>query len=86
MGPPLLRASATTTQAQFGKTAEEVKKLKTQPTDPEMLAVYSHYKQVTVGDVNAERPGILDFKGMSREDAMREKCRYGSAKIWCHFL
>uniref|UniRef100_A0A670IJ30 Acyl-CoA-binding protein n=1 Tax=Podarcis muralis TaxID=64176 RepID=A0A670IJ30_PODMU len=62
--------------AQFGKTAEEVKKLKTQPTDPEMLAVYSHYKQVTVGDVNAERPGILDFKGMSREDAMREKCRF----------
>ncbi|XP_063144799.1 acyl-CoA-binding protein [Candoia aspera] len=71
------------TQAEFDKAAEEVKKLKTQPTDQEMLDVYSYFKQVTVGDVNTERPGMLDFKGkakwdawsalkgMSKEDAMK---------------
>nr|XP_060631467.1 acyl-CoA-binding protein [Anolis sagrei ordinatus] len=70
-------------QAEFDKAAEEVKKLKTQPIDEEMLFIYSHYKQATVGDVNTERPGMLDFKGkakwdawnklkgMSKEDAMK---------------
>ena len=71
------------TQAEFEKAAEEVKNLKSKPTDPEMLTIYSHYKQATVGDVNTERPGMLDFKGkakwdewnklkgMSKEDAMK---------------
>ncbi|OWK60434.1 Acyl-CoA-binding protein [Lonchura striata] len=49
-------------EAAFQKAAEEVKQLKSQPTDQEMLQVYSHYKQATVGDVNT---------GMSKEDAMK---------------
>uniref|UniRef100_A0A8C3DGW8 Acyl-CoA-binding protein n=28 Tax=Passeriformes TaxID=9126 RepID=A0A8C3DGW8_CORMO len=69
--------------AAFQKAAEEVKQLKSQPADQEMLDIYSHYKQATVGDVNTERPGMLDFKGkakwdawsalkgMSKEDAMK---------------
>ncbi|XP_054032614.1 acyl-CoA-binding protein isoform X1 [Dryobates pubescens] len=39
-------------EAAFQKAAEEVKQLKSQPTDQEMLDIYSHYKQATVGDVN----------------------------------
>lgn len=39
-------------QAEFDKAAEEVKKLKSQPTDQEMLDIYSHFKQATVGDTN----------------------------------
>ncbi|KAJ7403301.1 Acyl-CoA-binding protein [Pitangus sulphuratus] len=70
-------------EAAFQKAAEEVKQLKSQPADQEMLDIYSHYKQATVGDVNTERPGMLDFKGkakwdawsalkgMSKEDAMK---------------
>ncbi|XP_054828656.1 acyl-CoA-binding protein [Eublepharis macularius] len=57
------------TQAEFDKAAEEVKKLKAQPTDQEMLDIYSHFKQATVGDVNTERPGMLDFKGKAKWDA-----------------
>ncbi|KAI1237341.1 hypothetical protein IHE44_0014606 [Lamprotornis superbus] len=47
------------TEAAFQKAAEEVKQLKSQPTDQEMLEIYSHYKQATVGDVNTGgyRPG-----------------------------
>uniref|UniRef100_A0A8C8SQQ9 Acyl-CoA-binding protein n=1 Tax=Pelusios castaneus TaxID=367368 RepID=A0A8C8SQQ9_9SAUR len=70
-------------QAEFDKAAEEVKQLKSQPTDEEMLYIYSHFKQATVGDINTERPGFLDFKGkakwdswnalkgMAKEDAMK---------------
>ncbi|XP_044294342.1 acyl-CoA-binding protein [Varanus komodoensis] len=57
------------TQAEFEKAAEEVKKLKSQPTDDEMLDIYSHYKQATVGDVNTERPGMFDLKGKAKWDA-----------------
>ncbi|XP_043381627.1 acyl-CoA-binding protein isoform X2 [Chelonia mydas] len=39
-------------QAEFDKAAEEVKQLKSQPTDEEMLYIYSHFKQATVGDIN----------------------------------
>ncbi|KAG8509579.1 Acyl-CoA-binding protein [Galemys pyrenaicus] len=55
--------------AEFDKAAEEVKNLKTKPTDEEMLFIYSHYKQATVGDVNTERPGMMDFKGKAKWDA-----------------
>ncbi|XP_044522569.1 acyl-CoA-binding protein [Gracilinanus agilis] len=56
-------------QAEFEKAAEEVKVLKAKPNDDEMLFIYSHYKQATVGDVNTDRPGITDFKGKAKWDA-----------------
>ncbi|XP_037349033.1 acyl-CoA-binding protein-like [Talpa occidentalis] len=55
-------------QAEFDKAAEEVKNLKTKPTDGEMLFIFSQYKQATVGKVNTERPGMMDFKGKARWD------------------
>ncbi|KAJ7317093.1 hypothetical protein JRQ81_003255, partial [Phrynocephalus forsythii] len=61
-------ATAIMTQAEFEKVVEEVKNLKSKPTDPEMLTIYHHYKQATVGDVNTERPGMLDFKGKTKWD------------------
>lgn len=39
-------------QAEFEKIAEDVKKVKTRPTDQELLDLYGLYKQATVGDVN----------------------------------
>uniref|UniRef100_A0A4X2LHP8 Acyl-CoA-binding protein n=1 Tax=Vombatus ursinus TaxID=29139 RepID=A0A4X2LHP8_VOMUR len=46
-------------QAEFDQAAEEVKNLKSRPDDQEMLFIYSHYKQVTVGDENTDHPMIL---------------------------
>ncbi|XP_044130401.1 acyl-CoA-binding protein [Bufo gargarizans] len=60
-------------QADFDKAAEEVKQLKTSPTDQEMLEVYALFKQATVGDVNTARPGMLDFKGKAKWDAWSGK-------------
>ncbi|CAE6413005.1 hypothetical protein ACGC1H_002936 [Rhizoctonia solani] len=54
------------------------------PTQDQQLAFYKYYKQGTNGDVNTERPGMLDFtgkakwdawnsvKGVSKEDAQNE--------------
>merc|ERR1712004_936749 len=53
----------------FTKAAEDVKKLKTQPANDELLILYGLFKQATVGDVNTDRPGMLDFKGKAKWDA-----------------
>uniref|UniRef100_A0A8I5YJH0 Acyl-CoA-binding protein n=1 Tax=Pongo abelii TaxID=9601 RepID=A0A8I5YJH0_PONAB len=65
-------AVAGSLDAEFEKAAEEVRHLKTKPADDEMLFIYSHYKQATVGDINTERPGMLDFTGKAKWDAWNE--------------
>ncbi|XP_005153005.1 acyl-CoA-binding domain-containing protein 7 [Melopsittacus undulatus] len=72
-----------TLEADFNTAAEDVKKLKTRPTDEELKELYGLYKQATVGDINIECPGMLDLKakakweawnlkkGLSKEDAMK---------------
>lgn len=39
-------------QEEFKKVADQVKNMKTKPTDDEILILYSLYKQAMVGDVN----------------------------------
>lgn len=53
----------------FNKAAEEVKKLKTTPSDADMLELYSLFKQGTVGDCNTDKPGMFDFKGKAKWEA-----------------
>ncbi|XP_051812273.1 acyl-CoA-binding protein homolog isoform X3 [Acanthochromis polyacanthus] len=58
-----------TLQADFEKAAEDVKKVKTRPTNEELLELYGLYKQATVGDINTDRPGLTDPKGKAKWDA-----------------
>lgn len=44
-------------------------KLKSKPSDAELLELYKYYKQAEVGDVNTDRPGLLDLKGKAKWDA-----------------
>ncbi|XP_042879858.1 acyl-CoA-binding protein-like [Penaeus japonicus] len=60
-------------EEKFNKAAEQVKNLKQQPTDDELKEIYSLFKQATVGDINTERPGMLDFKGKAKWDAWSSK-------------
>ncbi|XP_074538688.1 acyl-CoA-binding domain-containing protein 7 [Halichoeres trimaculatus] len=60
-------------QAEFEKMAEDVKKVKTRPTDQELLDLYGLYKQANVGDVDTERPGMLDLKGKAKWDAWNSR-------------
>ena len=57
----------------FKKASEDVTKLKTRPSDADMLEIYALFKQGTVGDVNTDRPGMLDFKGKAKWDAWSGK-------------
>ncbi|KAM9307777.1 acyl-CoA-binding domain-containing protein 7 [Gastrophryne carolinensis] len=60
-------------QADFDKAAEDVKKLKTKPTDDELKELYGLYKQSIVGDINIECPGMLDVKGKAKWEAWNLK-------------
>ncbi|XP_028319088.1 acyl-CoA-binding protein-like [Gouania willdenowi] len=52
----------------FEKAVEEVKILKKKPNTAELGHLYGLYKQTTAGDVNIERPGLLDFTGRAKWD------------------
>ncbi|XP_045491076.1 acyl-CoA-binding protein-like [Colias croceus] len=70
--------------AQFNSVAESVRNWKTKPSDNENLALYSLYKQATIGDVNIASPSVTDVvssakfkawtgrKGMSQDDAKKQ--------------
>ncbi|HEX2731527.1 MAG TPA: acyl-CoA-binding protein [Polyangiaceae bacterium] len=57
------------TEAEFIAAQDRVKKLAKTPGPEDLLALYSLFKQATVGDVQGERPGMLDFKGRAKYDA-----------------
>ena len=67
----------------FKEAADKVKEVSSVSND-DMLFLYGHFKQATVGDCNIERPGGLfnqkekmkwdawnERKGMSKDDAMK---------------
>ncbi|PZC81571.1 putative acyl-CoA-binding protein [Helicoverpa armigera] len=67
---------------QFSKVATSVRNWKTTPSNDENLALYSLYKQATIGDVNiAEPSGMVENakfkawsgrKGISQDDAKKQ--------------
>ncbi|XP_057662043.1 acyl-CoA-binding protein-like [Diorhabda carinulata] len=57
----------------FQKAAEDVKKLKSKPSDQDLLEIYGYFKQANEGDVNTSRPGMLDLKGKAKWDSWNSK-------------
>ena len=53
----------------FEAAQQRVKSLRRTPEPGELLELYSLYKQASVGDVQGDRPGMLDFKGRAKYDA-----------------
>lgn len=83
-GPPEPEVPGTVSlESTFEAAAVTSKMLKKAPDNDTLLALYSLYKQASVGDVSGERPGALDMinrakfdawtsrKGLGREDAMK---------------
>ncbi|EEG07395.1 acyl-CoA-binding protein [Pseudogulbenkiania ferrooxidans] len=70
-------------QTLFVQAQADVKTLAERPDNQTLLQLYSLFKQATEGDVQGERPGMMDFinrakydawdkiKGMSAEQAMQ---------------
>ena len=54
---------------EFTKASQDVKNLNSKPSNDVLLKLYSLYKQVTEGDVQGSRPGMLDIKGRAKYDA-----------------
>jgi acyl-CoA-binding protein len=60
-------------EQQFQEAAKRSKELSKRPSNEELLALYSLYKQATVGDVSGDRPGGFDFKAIAKYDSWAEK-------------
>ena len=58
---------------QFAEAKGRVEKLKSRPSNEELLELYGLYKQATEGDVAGARPGMLDLKGRAKHDAWARK-------------
>lgn len=57
-------------QEQFDTAAGNVKKLKSLPSDADLLELYAYFKQATVGDSDPSKaPGFLDLKGKAKFEA-----------------
>ena len=51
---------------EFDEAAERVKHMQHTPSNEDLLFLYAHFKQATVGPCNTSRPGTLDFKGKAK--------------------
>jgi len=58
---------------EFSAAQVRVKQLSKTPASHELLELYGYYKQATAGDVQGDRPGMLDFKGRAKYDAWATK-------------
>lgn len=56
-------------QQSFDQAQKDVKTLTKRPSNDDMLALYSLYKQGSEGDAKGSRPGMLDVVGRAKYDA-----------------
>lgn len=56
-------------QARFEQAVVESKQLTSKPDNNTLLQIYSLFKQGSVGDVQGDRPGMMDFVGRAKYDA-----------------
>ena len=56
-------------EIEFSRAAEEVHQLPERPSNEELLQLYALFKQASEGDIEGERPGLMDFKGRAKYDA-----------------
>lgn len=56
-------------KARFEQAALDSKSLQSKPDNDTLLQLYSLFKQATAGDVQGDRPGMMDFVGRAKYDA-----------------
>lgn len=56
-------------KAAFEQAQKDVKTLTKRPSNDDMLALYSLFKQGSSGDVSGSRPGMMDLVGRAKYDA-----------------
>lgn len=70
----------------FEFACENIKNLNKTPSNDDLLYLYAHFKQATIGDCDSNEPSFFDVKGkakwsawkdlegLSRDDAMLNYC------------
>lgn len=58
-----------TLEDRFAQAQKRIQSLSERPSNEDLLALYSYFKQATVGDAEGKRPGMLDLKGRAKYDA-----------------
>ena len=58
----------------FEQAQKDVTSLAERPDNATMLQLYSLFKQATTGDVQGEKPGMMDFINRAKYEAW-EKCK-----------
>ena len=53
----------------FERATRDVTRLPERPDDDTLLQIYALYKQATIGDVEGDRPGFMDFVAVAKYDA-----------------
>ena len=53
----------------FEQALAESKQLPAKPDNETLLKIYSLFKQGSAGDVQGDRPGMMDFVGRAKYDA-----------------
>lgn len=61
------------TEQEFQEAANRSQHLSKRPSNEDLLLLYALYKQATEGDVQGERPGGFDFKGIAKYQAWEEQ-------------
>ncbi|MGH8462064.1 MAG: acyl-CoA-binding protein [Stenotrophobium sp.] len=56
-------------KALFDQALKDVKTLTKKPSNEDLLALYSLFKQSTDGDASGARPGMMDMVGRAKYDA-----------------
>ncbi|XP_053983571.1 acyl-CoA-binding protein homolog [Hylaeus volcanicus] len=62
----------------FEAAVETLKSFTKRPSDTEFLELYGLYKQITAGDINKPRPGMMDLRAKAKWDSW--KSREGMSK------
>jgi len=93
IAPSYVRASSRKhkmSEAKFDKAVAIIQSLPKdgpiRPSQDDQLYFYSYYKQATIGDVNTERPGLLDFTGKAKWDAWKERKGTSKEEAWQKYV
>ncbi len=60
-------------EQQFEASQTKAESLPEKPSNDDLLALYSLFKQATEGDVKGERPSGFDFVGAAKYDAWEKR-------------
>ncbi|KAL1626281.1 hypothetical protein SLS56_006947 [Neofusicoccum ribis] len=61
----------------FKKAFEDVKKLKSTPTQPQQLELYAYAKIAKGENIEDKKPGMFDVKGKTMKNAWQKKLDEG---------